>query len=69
MSNSKGYIVLRFQSFMEKYLIVILAFLIFGMGIAIMENRIPIFYMLVGGAIILILYDAKQKRKDRKSKK
>jgi 4-hydroxybenzoate polyprenyltransferase len=54
---------------MEKYLIVILIFLVFGMGIAIMENRIPIFYMLVGGAIILILYDAKQKRKDRKSKK
>ena len=48
---------------------VILAFLIFGMGITLLENRIPIFYMLLGGAIILILYDAKQKRKDRKSKK
>jgi len=54
---------------MEKYLIVILAFLILGMVIALMENSIPIFYMLLGGAIIMILYDAKQKRKDRKSKK
>lgn len=58
-----------FQSDMEKYLIVILAFFILGMIITILENRIPIFYMLLGGAIILILYDAKQKRKERKSKK
>jgi 4-hydroxybenzoate polyprenyltransferase len=54
---------------MEKYLIIILVFLIAGMGIALVGNRIPIFYMLLGGAIILILYDAKQKRKERKSKK
>jgi 4-hydroxybenzoate polyprenyltransferase len=54
---------------MDKYLIVILIFLITGMGIALAGNRIPIFYMLLGGAIIMILYDAKQKRKDRKSKK
>lgn len=55
---------------MEKYLIVILAFLITGMGIVLVGNLdIPIFYMLLGGAIILILFDAKQKRKERKSKK
>jgi len=54
---------------MDKYLIVILVFLIAGMGIALAGNRIPIFYMLLGGAIIMILYDARQKRKDRKSKK
>jgi len=39
------------------------------MGIALAGNRISIFYMLLGGAIIMILYDARQKRKDRKSKK
>jgi len=54
---------------MEKYLIIILAFLISGMALALVGNRIPIFYMLLGGAIILILYDAKQRRKERKSKK
>ncbi|HSF28261.1 MAG TPA: hypothetical protein VD699_05025 [Nitrosopumilaceae archaeon] len=54
---------------MDKYLIVILVFLIAGMGIALVGNRIPIFYILLGGAIIMILYDARQKRKDRKSKK
>jgi len=54
---------------MEKYLIIILAFLIAGMGIALVGNRITIFYILLGGAIIMILFDAKQKRKERKSKK
>ena len=50
-------------------MIAILVFLIVGMGIALVGNQIPMFYMLLGGAIIMILYDAKQKRKDRKSKK
>jgi len=54
---------------MEKYLIIILAFLIAGMGIALVGNRIETFYILLGGAIIMIFYDAKQKRKERKSKK
>ena len=54
---------------MEKYLIVILAFLIAGMGIALVGNRITIFYILLGGAIIMIFYDANQKRKIRKSEK
>jgi 4-hydroxybenzoate polyprenyltransferase len=54
---------------MDKSLIAILVFLIIGMGISLVGNQIPIFYMLLGGAIIMILYDAKQKRKDRKSKK
>lgn len=69
MFNSKGYIVLRFHTCMDKSMIAILVFLIVGMGISLVGNQIPMFYMLLGGAIIMILYDAKQKRKDRKSKK
>jgi 4-hydroxybenzoate polyprenyltransferase len=53
---------------MEKYLKIILIFLIAGMGIALVGDRITIFYILLGGAIILIFYDARQKRKERRSK-
>ena len=52
---------------MDKPLIAVLVFLICGMGISLAENQIPLFYILLGGAIIMILYDAKQKRKDRES--
>lgn len=60
---------------MDKYLVVILMFLIAGMGIAITKQPpvLPLFYAMLGGAIIVILYSAKKNRseqnRERKDKK
>ncbi|MEK6956663.1 MAG: hypothetical protein AABW74_01985 [Thermoproteota archaeon] len=63
---------------MDKYLILILMFLIAGMGIAITRDPpvVVMFYTMLGGAVFVILYSAMKDRrahkdlnKSRKSKK
>jgi 4-hydroxybenzoate polyprenyltransferase len=51
---------------MDKYLVVVLIFLIAGMGIAITKQPpvLPLFYAMLGGAIIVILYSSRKNRKD-----
>ncbi|MBI3253393.1 MAG: hypothetical protein HYZ56_01515 [Nitrosopumilales archaeon] len=54
---------------MDKYLIIVLIFLIAGMGIAITQKSpvIPMFYAMLGGAVFVILYSAMKNRKERKN--
>jgi 4-hydroxybenzoate polyprenyltransferase len=63
---------------MDKYLIMVLMFLIAGMGIAVTRDPpvIVMFYTMLGGAILVIIYSAMKDRrarrdlnKSRKSKK
>jgi len=55
----------------DKVLIIVLMFLIAGMGIAITRNPSiwPMFYAMVGGAIIVIIYSARQTRKRREKER
>lgn len=54
---------------MDKYLIIVLMFLIAGMGIAITRDPpvIVMFYTMLGGAVFVIIYTAFKERKERKS--
>lgn len=56
---------------MDKYLIVVLMFLIAGMGIAITKEPpvLPLFYVMLGGAIIVIIYSARKNRKDHQKER
>ncbi len=53
---------------MDKYLLIVLMFLIVGMGIAI--TRVPflpgLFYSMLAGAIIVIVYSSWKSRKEQK---
>ena len=53
---------------MDKYLILILMFLIAGMGIAITRDPpvVVMFYTMLGGAVFVIIYSAMKDRKARK---
>lgn len=51
---------------MDKYLLVILMFLIAGMGITIVQGQELIFYGMLAGAIIVILYSSMKTRKEQK---
>ena len=53
---------------MDKYLLVILIFLIAGMLIAATREpfQILLFYSMLGGAIIIIIYTALKGRKEQK---
>lgn len=59
---------------MDKYLTVVLIFLLAGIGIAIAKQQWSLFYAMIGGTIIVIIYNARQNRKkhdqerDRKKK-
>lgn len=50
---------------MDKYLIVVLVFLVAGMGIAITKSPpvLPLFYTMLAGAIGIIMYSAWRARK------
>jgi len=54
---------------MDKYLIIVLMFLLAGMGIAITRDPpvIVMFYTMLGGAIFVIIYTAFKERKERKN--
>jgi 4-hydroxybenzoate polyprenyltransferase len=54
---------------MDKYLLIVLMFLIAGMGIAITRDPpvIVMFYAMLGGAVFVLLYSAMKERKERKS--
>lgn len=54
---------------MDKYLIIVLMFLIAGMGIAITRDPpvIVMFYTMLGGAVFVIIYTAFKERKERKN--
>ena len=56
---------------MDKYLIIILMFLVAGMIISITrEPFIPgLFYAMLGGAIIIIIYGSMKSRKEQKEKR
>ncbi|MBM3895004.1 MAG: hypothetical protein FJ359_01025 [Thaumarchaeota archaeon] len=53
---------------MDKYLIMVLMFLIAGMGIAVTRDPpvIVMFYTMLGGAILVIIYSAMKDRKARR---
>lgn len=53
---------------MDKYLIMVLMFLIAGMGIAVTRDPpvIVMFYTMLGGAILVIIYSAMKDRKTRR---
>lgn len=52
---------------MDKYLLVVLMFLIAGMGIAITKDppMLGMFYTMLAGAIAVIMYSAYKSRKER----
>lgn len=52
---------------MDKYLLIVLMFLIAGMIIAITRDPfLPgLFYSMLGGAILVIIYSARKSRKER----
>jgi 4-hydroxybenzoate polyprenyltransferase len=53
---------------MDKYLMIVLVFLIAGMGIAITRDPpvIVMFYTMLGGAVFVIIYSAMKDRKSRR---
>lgn len=55
------------MSSVDKYLLVVLIFLIAGMGIAIVQKPpvVPMFYSMLAGAIGVILYASFKARKER----
>ena len=55
---------------MNKYLVIILIFLIIMMGIAITKQppNMPLFYIMLGRTIITIIYSSKKKRKEQDKK-
>jgi len=54
---------------MDKYLLIVLMFLIAGMGIAITRDPpvIVMFYTMLGGAVFVIIYSAMKDRKTRRN--
>jgi len=52
----------------DKYLLVVLMFLIAGMGIVLVQKNPfwPMFYAMIVGIIIIVLYSSLQGRKERK---
>jgi uncharacterized integral membrane protein len=53
---------------MDKYLLIVLMFLIAGMLIAVFRDPpvLGLFYSMVGGSIIIIIYGAMKSRKEQK---
>ncbi len=53
---------------MDKYLLVVLMFLIAGIGIVIFQKNPfwPMFYAMIVGIIIFVLYSSLKGRKERK---
>ncbi|GFN39766.1 MAG: hypothetical protein O6761_08625 [Thaumarchaeota archaeon] len=51
---------------MDKILLIVLMFLIAGMGIGISQDPplLPMFYTMLGGAILVIIYSARKNRKE-----
>lgn len=51
---------------LDKYLVVVLVFLIAGMGIAITKDPpvLGLFYAMLAGAIIIIIYSAMKSRRN-----
>ena len=56
---------------MDKYLLVVLMFLIAGMGIAITQKpaNLVLFYVMLGGSISIILYGSLKSRREHKEAK
>ncbi|KAF6243853.1 hypothetical protein C6988_01425 [Nitrosopumilus sp. b1] len=56
---------------MDKYLLVVLMFLIAGMGIAITKDppELILFYAMLAGSIVVIMYGSLKSRYDRKQAK
>ena len=50
---------------MGKYLLVVLMLLLAGVGIGAYNKEWSLFYTMIGGSIIVILYNARQNRKKR----
>ena len=59
--------VLLIKRIVDKYLIVVLIFLVAGMGIGITRDPpiLPMFYGMLGGAILVIVYSSYKARKQR----
>lgn len=53
---------------MDKYLLIVLMFLIAGMGIGITRQppQFVLFYSMLAGAIIVIMYSAYKSRKEQR---
>ena len=53
---------------MDKYLLIILMFLLAGIPIALMREppEFGLFYAMIGGSIVVIIYGAMKNRKEQK---
>lgn len=78
IGNSKRYMVLQATKFVDKYLLVILIFMMVGIPIAFFdpgtgelraEPLILLFYASIAGMIIIILYDSYKARKKRQAER
>jgi len=49
----------------DKYLLVVLMLLLAGVGIGAAKQEWSLFYTMIGGSIIVIIYNARQNRKKR----
>lgn len=65
-NHSKRYIILRFIRIVDKYLLVVLMFLVAGMGIMVIQGKYVFFYAMLAGAIIVVLYSSIKTRKEQK---
>ncbi|MGI0064060.1 MAG: hypothetical protein ACREAJ_00555 [Nitrosopumilaceae archaeon] len=56
---------------MDKYLLIILMFMIAGMTIAVTRKppELGLFYTMLGGAIIIIIYGAMKNRREHNEKR
>lgn len=69
--DSKRYIILLLRRNVDKYLIIILMFVMAGMIISVTEQpfRPGLFYSMLAGAIIIIIYAAMKERKLKQEKR
>jgi len=67
--SSKRYIVLSCTPFVDKYLLVVLMLLLAGAGIGAAKQEWSLFYTMIGGSIIVIIYNARQNRKKHDQEK
>ena len=71
LDNSKRYIILLFRLGVDKYLVIILMFLVAGMIISVTtaEQSWGLFYSMLAGALIIIIYTAMKERKLKQAKR
>jgi len=64
---SKSYIISLLFYFVDKYLLIVLMFMIAGMGIGITRSppQLSLFYTMLAGAIAILIYSSYKNRKEQ----